>query len=193
MWRVPGRGRALSALCRADLPLGVAHPDGAQAPETARLYPADLADQIDALAPWLYDRLNNGVYKAGFASTQLAYDEATDGVFDALDRMEAQLGDGRAFLLGSRITESDLRLFVTLIRFDAAYHGLFKTNRRQIADYPHLSGYMARVLDLPGIRDTVSLDHIKKGYYSIKALNPGGIVPSGPAHVTRLITSGTLP
>ena len=93
------------------------------------------------------------------------------------------------YLFGSRFTEADIRLFVTLIRFDAAYHGLFKTNLRRISDYPQLSAYMERILRLPGVRDTVNLDHIKAGYYSIKALNPTGIVPVGPAHVTDLLAA----
>ena len=126
----------------------------------------------------VYNWLNNGVYKAGFASSQGAYDEAVAGVFQMLDRLEDRLaGD---YLFGSRFTEADIRLFVTLIRFDAAYHGLFKTNLRRIADYPRLSAYMARVLRLPGVRDTVNLDHINAGYYSMTALNPTGIVPVGP-------------
>lgn len=156
-------------------------------PGTPRLYPADLADRIDALNAEVYDSLNNGVYKAGFASSQAAYDEAVAGVFQMLDRLEARLtGD---YLFGDRFTEADIRLFVTLIRFDAAYHGLFKTNLRRIADYPRLQAYMERVLRLPGVAGTVNLDHIKAGYYSIKALNPLGIVPAGPAHVEALIRS----
>ncbi len=156
-----------------------------QVPGTPDLYPVDLRDAIDALNAEIYDRLNNGVYKAGFASTQAAYDEAVAGVFATLDQLEARLsGD---FLFGDRFTESDIRLFVTLIRFDAAYHGLFKTNRKRIADYPRLSDYMARVLRLPGVRETVNIDHIKAGYYSIKALNPGGIVPAGPDHIHALL------
>jgi putative glutathione S-transferase len=151
------------------------------------LYPADLARDIDALNGEVYAQLNNGVYKAGFASTQAAYDEAVAGVFDMLGRLEARLDEG--FLFGARFTEADIRLFVTLIRFDAAYHGLFKTNRKRIADYPRLSAYMERVLRLPGVADTVDLSHIKAGYYSIKALNPSGIVPAGPDHVTRLLES----
>lgn len=159
------------------------------APSDLRLYPADLATDIDALNPRIYDALNNGVYKAGFASTQAAYDEAVAGVFAMLDELEARLtGD---YLFGDRLTETDIRTFVTLIRFDAAYHGLFKTNRRQIADYPHLQAYMERILRLPGIAATVSLDHIKAGYYSIKALNPTGIVPAGPDHVTALLRAAT--
>ncbi len=155
------------------------------APSSLRLYPVDLATEIDALNPRLYDALNNGVYKAGFASTQAAYDEAVTGVFAMLDELETRLtGD---YLFGDRLTETDIRAFVTLIRFDAAYHGLFKVNRRQIADYPRLSAYMKRILHLPGVAGTVNLDHIKAGYYSIKALNPTGIVPAGPDHVTRLL------
>ena len=149
------------------------------------LYPADLHAAIDALNSEVYDRLNNGVYKAGFASTQAAHDEAVTGVFSMLDQLEERLTGN--FLFGDRVTESDIRLFVTLIRFDAAYHGLFKTNRKRIADYPGLSSYMERMLRLPGVRQTVDLEHIKAGYYSIKALNPSGIVPFGPDHVTALL------
>ena len=152
---------------------------------TPRLYPADLAAEIDALNPRLYDQLNNGVYRAGFAQSQEAHDEAVAGVFAMLDELEDRLtGD---FLFGDRLTETDIRAFVTLIRFDAAYHGLFKTNRRQIADYPRLSAYMARILRLPGVRATVDMDHITRGYYSIRALNPTGIRPVGPAHIEALL------
>lgn len=144
------------------------------------LRPAALLPEIDDLNGQMYDSLNNGVYKAGFASSQFAYEEANDGVFAMLDMLESHLSDGRRFLLGNDITETDLRAFVTLIRFDAAYVGLFKTNRRRIADYPYLQQFLKSVLDLPGIRSTVRIDHIKAGYYSIKALNPSGIVPTGP-------------
>lgn len=155
------------------------------APSNLHLYPADLADEIDILNPRLYDALNNGVYKAGFAGTQEAHDEAADAVFAMLDELEDRLtGD---YLFGDRLTETDIRSFVTLIRFDAAYHGLFKLNRRQIADYPRLSAYMARILRLPGVAATVNLDHIIAGYYSIKALNPGGIRPGGPAALHDLL------
>lgn len=156
-------------------------------PSDLRLYPADLAEEIDALNARIYDRLNNGVYKAGFAVTQAAYDEAVAGVFEMLDALEARL-DGD-YLFGDRLTETDIRTFVTLIRFDAAYHGLFKTNRRQIADYPRLSAYLERMLRLPGVIDTVNMDHITRGYYSIKALNPTGIRPVGPAHVERMLAA----
>lgn len=144
------------------------------------LYPAELAEEIDALNARIYPALNNGVYRAGFATTQQAYEEAFREVFGVLDELENRLADGRAFLLGQRVTEADIRLFVTLVRFDAAYHGLFKCNLRRIADHPGLSAYLARILAIPGVRETVSIDHIKRGYYSIRALNPTGIVPVGP-------------
>ena len=144
------------------------------------LYPHDLRAEIDALNERIYPRLNNGVYRAGFATTQVAYEEAFDEVFAQLDELEDRLNDRGPFLLGDALTEADVRLFVTLVRFDVAYHGLFKCNLRPIADYPHLQAYMLRVLNLHGVRQTVSFDHIKRGYYSIKALNPTGIVPKGP-------------
>jgi putative glutathione S-transferase len=153
---------------------------GDLADPTLDLYPADLRDEIEALNARIYPRLNNGVYRAGFATTQEAYEEAFHDVFAMLDELEALFSDGRAFLTGQRVTEADIRLFVTLARFDAAYHGLFKCNLRRLADYPALSGYLERFLALPGVRETVSIDHIKRGYYSIKALNPTGIVPLGP-------------
>ena len=153
---------------------------GALSDESVDLYPEALRGEIDGLNERIYPALNNGVYRAGFATTQVAYEEAYHGVFAMLDELEAHLGDGRAFLTGESFTEADIRLFVTLIRFDAAYYGLFKCNRRRLADYPALSAYTRRVLDLPGVRGTVNIDHIKQGYYSIKALNPNRIVPLGP-------------
>ena len=153
---------------------------GDLADPTFDLYPADLAEEIDALNARIYPRLNNGVYRAGFATTQLAYDEAFADVFAMLSELEARMSDGRNFLSGQLVTEADIRLFVTLVRFDVAYHGLFKCNLRRMADYPALSAYQARMLALPGVRETVSVNHIKRGYYSIKALNPTGIVPLGP-------------
>lgn len=101
-------------------------------------------------------------------------------MFETLDELEARLGDDREYLLGEQLTETDIRLFVTLVRFDAAYHGLFKCNIRRLADYPRLAAYGQRILDLPGVAGTVNLEHIKQGYYSIRALNPNGIVPVGP-------------
>ncbi|MEM7464905.1 MAG: glutathione S-transferase C-terminal domain-containing protein, partial [Pseudomonadota bacterium] len=150
-----------------------------------RLYPDDLADEIDAVNEVIYEKLNNGVYRAGFATTQEAHEEAVEGIFETLDMLESRLsGD---FIFGDHLTETDIRLFVTLIRFDVAYHGLFKANRRQIADYPRLSSFMERVLKLPGMVDTVDIDQITRGYYSIKALNPQGIRPVGPAHIQQLM------
>jgi len=144
------------------------------------LYPLDLRTEIDALNAEVYPRLNNGVYRAGFATTQIAYEEAFADVFGMLDELETRLTNYGPFLFGERLTEADVRVFVTLIRFDAAYHGLFKCNLRRIADYPALSAFQSRVLDVAGVRETVSIDHIKRGYYSVKALNPNGIVPVGP-------------
>ena len=143
------------------------------------LYPADLRPQIDALNERIYPALNNGVYRAGFATTQAAYEEAFAEVFGALDEVEERLSD-RRFLFGDRLTETDIRLFVTLVRFDAAYHGLFKCNLRRVADYPALSRFIETMLAVPGVRETVSIEHIKRGYFSIRSLNPNGIVPLGP-------------
>lgn len=144
------------------------------------LYPAALRAEIDALNESLYPRLNNGVYRAGFATTSISYQQAFNDVFSQLDELEALLSDGRTFLLGERLTETDIRLFVTLIRFDVAYHGLFKCNLRRIRDYTLLNRYLKSMLSVSGVRETVSIDHIKQGYYSIRALNPNGIVPAGP-------------
>ncbi|WP_336749423.1 glutathione S-transferase family protein [Pantoea vagans] len=144
------------------------------------LYPAALRAEIDALNESLYPRLNNGVYRAGFATTSVSYQQAFNDVFSQLDELEALLSDGRTFLLGERLTETDIRLFVTLIRFDVAYHGLFKCNLRRIRDYTLLNRYLKSMLSVSGVRETVNIDHIKQGYYSIKALNPNGIVPAGP-------------
>ena len=144
------------------------------------LYPALLQSEIESLNAEIYPALNNGVYRAGFATTQISYAEAVSDVFGMLDKLEAKLSDGRDFLTGSDFTEADIRLFVTLIRFDAAYYGLFKCNIRQLREYQYLDSYTRRVLAIPGVSETVSIDHIKQGYYSIKALNPNGIVPVGP-------------
>jgi putative glutathione S-transferase len=143
------------------------------------LYPVYLRAEIDRLNDDIYDNFNNGVYRAGFAQSQGAYEEAINAVFTILDMLEGRL-DGQNFLLGDEITEVDIRAFVTLVRFDAAYFNLFKCNIKSIADYPNLPGYLGRILDIPGIRETVNIDHIKNGYYSLKAINPTGIVPVGP-------------
>jgi putative glutathione S-transferase len=143
------------------------------------LYPAELRDDIDAVNDRLYDHFNNGVYRAGFATTQLAHERAVGEVFDSLDYIEQRLA-GQDYLVGNRLTEADVRAFVTLIRFDLAYYGLFKTNRRMARDYSNIRTYIERIYNLPGIADTVDAGHIKTGYYSIRQLNPSGIVPLGP-------------
>lgn len=153
---------------------------GALADGEFDLYPEELRAAIDALNDRVYPWLNHGVYRAGFATTQVAYEEAFADVFTVLDELEERVGRGGPFLFGDRLTETDVRLFVTLVRFDAAYHSLFKCNLRRLTDYTALSAYLARFLALPGVRETVNMDHIKRGYYSIKALNPTGIVPIGP-------------
>lgn len=161
---------------------------GALADETVDLYPEALRAEIDAWNDCIYPKLNNGVYRAGFAATQEAYDTAFKGVFEMLDELEAHL-ETHSFLVEERLTEADIRLFVTLIRFDAAYHGAFKCNLRRIADYPALNAYLCRMLQMNDIRETVSIDHIKRGYYSIRAINPTGIVPLGPEYVVARFNS----
>jgi putative glutathione S-transferase len=144
-------------------------------------YPEPLRDEIDAVNDFVYPNVNNGVYRCGFATTQEAYEEAFDALFDALDALEARLGRQR-YLVGDRITEADWRLFTTLVRFDPVYVGHFKCNRRRIADHPHLSGYLRDLYQVPGVADTVDLDHIKQHYYrSHPTINPTRIVPKGPA------------
>ena len=144
------------------------------------LYPEDLRSEIDRINALVYDRVNNGVYKAGFATAQDAYDEAVSALFDELDAIEERLSRQR-YLAGGRITEADWRLFTTLIRFDAVYYGHFKCNLRRIADYPALSNYTRALYQMPGIAETVSIDHIKRHYYgSHRMINPTGIVPKGP-------------
>lgn len=143
------------------------------------LYPAELQAQIDAFNDSIYDDINNGVYRAGFASSQQAYDEAIVDIFACLDGLEANFLSND-YAVGHQLTESDIRLFVTLIRFDVAYHGLFKTNIKAIADYPALSAYLERLLKIGAFAKNTRVDHIKAGYYSVKALNPSGIVPQGP-------------
>jgi putative glutathione S-transferase len=145
-------------------------------------YPEELRSAIDALNDRIYEGLNNGVYRAGFAASQEAYDEAVTAVFACLDDLEQRLG-GQPYLLGTRITETDWRAFVTLIRFDAVYHGLFKCNVRRLIDYPNLSAYLKRLYEVPGVADTVDFHHIKQTYYSIPRVNPTGIVPKGPARI----------
>jgi len=152
---------------------------GELADNTLDLYPNALQAEINNVNEYLYDNFNNAVYQAGFASNQFAYEEAVDKVFKSLAYLEQRLKN-RTYLVGDQITEADIRAFVTLIRFDIAYYGLFKTNHAQVRDYPSVLAYMKRLLAYPGISDTVDFNHIKQGYFSIKAINPLGIVPKGP-------------
>ncbi len=143
-------------------------------------YPAELRDEIDAVNDRVYHSVNNGVYRAGFAKSQDAYDEAVHALFDSLDWLEARLTG--EWLVGDRLTEADIRLFTTLVRFDPVYHGHFKCNIRRLIDYPRLRSLAERIAALPGVGATIDLDQIKQHYYrSHPAINPGGIVPAGPA------------
>lgn len=143
-------------------------------------YPASQRDEIDKLNSIIYDNINNGVYKAGFATSQAAYDEAVIAVFRVLEQLEQRLGTQR-YLLGSQITEADWRLFTTLVRFDAVYVGHFKCNLKRLADYPALSNYLRDLYQMPGIAETVNINHIKGHYYqSHDSINPTKIVPLGP-------------
>ena len=144
-------------------------------------YPADLRQSIDAINEPIYETVNNGVYKSGFAQTQEAYEEAVNALFATLGDLEARL-DTQRYLAGDRITEADWRAFPTLIRFDAVYVGHFKCNKRQIEEYPNLSNYLRELYQYPGVADTVNMDHIKRHYYeSHESINPFRIVPTGPA------------
>ncbi len=143
-------------------------------------YPEPLRPEIDALNERIYATLNNGVYKAGFATTQAAYEEAIGPLFETLDWLEARLA-GRRYLCGERLTEADIRLFTTLVRFDPVYVGHFKCNLRRLVDYPNLWDYARAIFQLPGIAPTVDFTHIKRHYYmSHGSINPTGIVPLGP-------------
>lgn len=143
-------------------------------------YPASLRPEIDSLNQIIYDRVNNGVYKAGFATTQAAYEEAVYPLFASLDELEQRLSKQR-YLLGEQITEADWRLFTTLIRFDPVYVGHFKCNLRTISSYPNLWGYLKELYQWPGVRATVDMAHIKTHYYaSHDMINPTGVVPVGP-------------
>ena len=144
------------------------------------LCPNSLRAEIDHLNEMIYEDVNNGVYRAGFATTQRAYEQAARRLFGTLDRLEDRLS-GQRYLLGDRMVETDVRLFVTLIRFDAVYHGHFKCNLRRIVDYPNLFGYMKDMYQSDGIADTVNFDHIKRHYYMTHHdINPTRIVPLGP-------------
>ncbi|MFZ9119450.1 MAG: glutathione S-transferase family protein [Paracoccaceae bacterium] len=151
--------------------------------KTGDYYPENRREEIDAINNLIYNTLNNGVYKAGFATTQNAYEEAVVPLFDTLDWLEQRLSNS-LFLIGENITEADWRLFTTLIRFDAVYVGHFKCNLRRIADYPALSVYLKRLLDVPGVMQTINMAHIKNHYYqSHLSINPHGVVPLGPSSV----------
>jgi len=144
------------------------------------LRPPELAAEIDALNAEIYGAVNNGVYRTGVATTQEAYEEAFDELFGCLDRLEKRLAS-RSFLTGERITEADWRLFVTLVRFDAVYHYHFKCNRNRLSDMPELWDYTRALYQVPGVAETVRMDHIKTHYYgSHRLINPRGIVPKGP-------------
>lgn len=143
-------------------------------------YPPALRAAIDAINKPIYDYVNNGVYRAGFATTQAAYERAFDDLFNTLDGLEERLSKTR-YLVGSQITEADWRLFTTLVRFDAVYYTHFKTNKKRLIDYPCLWAYTRELYQVPGIAETVNMDHIKYHYFaSHKSINPTGIVPKGP-------------
>ncbi|MGX7373121.1 glutathione S-transferase family protein [Aerococcus sanguinicola] len=143
-------------------------------------YPENLREEIDHWNDKIYDNLNNGVYKAGFATDQAVYEEEVANVFKMLDELEAHLED-HSYLVGDQFTEADIRTFTTLVRFDSVYHGHFKCNYHQLVDYPNLWYYTRKIYNMPGIADTVNFQHIKEHYYrSHDTINPNGIVPAGP-------------
>jgi glutathionyl-hydroquinone reductase len=143
-------------------------------------YPASLQEEIDSINALVYEKINNGVYRAGFATTQSAYHTAYDTLFAALETIEQRLS-GQRYVVGNHLTEADWRLFTTLVRFDAVYVGHFKCNKRRIADYPNLSAYLRDLYQVPGISETVNMAHIKTHYYASHLnINPTGIVPEGP-------------
>ncbi|RFA30510.1 glutathione-dependent reductase [Alkalilimnicola ehrlichii] len=150
------------------------------AKNNADFYPSALRNDIDEINAFVYDRINNGVYKAGFATAQEAYENAVNALFEGLDEIESRLARQR-YLVGNRLTEADWRLFTTLVRFDAVYVGHFKCNLKRICDYPNIWGYTKELYQMPGIAETVALDHIKHHYYaSHPMINPTGIIPAGP-------------
>ena len=143
-------------------------------------WPEELRDAIAPVNDRIYDTLNNGVYKSGFATTQEAYDKAVYPLFETLDWLEERLSENR-YLMGDRLTEADWRLFTTLVRFDPVYHLHFKCNRKRIADYPNLSGYMRELYQIPGVAGTVNMHHIVRHYhYSHETVNPHRIIPINP-------------
>lgn len=156
----------------------------AWAERSVDLYPEALRGEIDALNAEIYERVNNGVYRAGFATTQQVYEAAVRPLFETLDALEERL-EGQTYLLASEApTEADWRLFTTLIRFDAVYHGHFKCNLQRLIDYPRLSAYVRRLREVPGVEGTIHLDHIKRHYYEThRSINPSGVVPLGPLRI----------
>ena len=161
------------------------HRDGA--PD---LWPAAVRAEMDEVMERVYTEVNNGVYRCGFASSQEAYDSAYERLFDTLDWLSARLAD-RRYLLGDTITEADVRLFTTLVRFDAVYHGHFKCNRQKLTELPVLWAYGRDLFGTPGFGDTVDFDHIKRHYYEVhRTINPSGIVPGGPELVNWLEPHG---
>jgi len=143
-------------------------------------YPLELRDEIDRINSTVYDNINNGVYKCGFATSQQAYEEAFNNLFHTLDKIETSLAE-RRYLVGDKMTEADWRLFTTLLRFDSVYYTHFKCNLRRIEEYPNLSNYLRELYQFPGLEETVNFKHIKEHYFkSHKSINPTGIVPSGP-------------
>ena len=150
------------------------------APESPDCYPEALRPAIDGWNAVIHQDLNKGVYRAGFATTQAAYELAAKSVFKTLDLVEVQLAE-TPYLCGDRLTEADCRLLPTLVRFDAGYYSAFKCNLRRIADYPHLSAYVSRLANIPGLHETIKLDIYRRGYHSRSdARNPSGVVPVGP-------------
>ena len=144
-------------------------------------YPKDLKQEIDTVNARVNETINNGVYRAGFATTQEAYETAFFKLFDSLDWVEDMLSR-QSYLVGEQLTEADWRLFTTLIRFDAVYFGHFKTNRQRVADYPAMSAYLREFYQVPGVAETVNFDHIKTHYYaSHLTINPTGVIPVGPS------------
>ena len=149
-------------------------------PGAPDLYPEPFRDEIDDLVDWVYRDVNNGVYRCGFAGSQDGYERAYDGLFSGLDRLSERLAT-RRYLVGDTITEADVRLFTTLVRFDAVYHGHFKCNRSKLTEMPALWAYARDLFQTPGFGDTVDFDHIKRHYYQVhRDINPTGVVPLGP-------------
>jgi putative glutathione S-transferase len=192
--RFPGYDRGITVPAIVDVPTGqVVTNDYAQLtldlstqwrahcrPGAPDLYPEPLRDEIDEINRVVFADVNNGVYRCGFAGTQEAYEQAYHRLFDRLDRLSDRL-EGRRYLVGDTITEADVRLFTTLVRFDAVYHGHFKCNRQKLTEMPVLWAYARDLFQTPGFGDTIDFDHIKRHYYEVhRDINPTGVVPVGP-------------